>query len=84
MKRSGASLALSAVLAFGAAGEAKAGSWDEKVFASHVDFDAVARAGESAVPLGSSGPLRAAKAPEARNEASVRTSSCGSRQTGSA
>src|ERR1700722_6143335 len=50
MKRSGASLALSAVLAFGAAGEAKAGSWDEKVFASHVDFDAVARAGESAVP----------------------------------
>ena len=42
MKRSGASLALSAVLAFGAAGEAKAGSWDEKVFASHVDFDAVA------------------------------------------
>src|SRR3984957_145545 len=50
MKRSGASLALSAVLAFGAAGEAKAGSWDEKVFASHVGFDAVARAGESAVP----------------------------------
>ena len=50
MKRSGVSLALSAILALGAIDAAKAASWDEKVFASHVDFDAVARAGESAIP----------------------------------
>jgi cytochrome c peroxidase len=50
MKRSGLSLALSAVLAVGAVAQVKGASWDEKVFTSHVDFDAVAQAGESAIP----------------------------------
>ena len=30
--------------------EAKSASWDEKVFTSHVDFDAVAQAGNAAIP----------------------------------
>jgi cytochrome c peroxidase len=50
MNRSGVGLALSIALAIGAADEGKAGSWDEKTFTSHVDFDAVARAGASAIP----------------------------------
>jgi cytochrome c peroxidase len=50
MKRSGASLAILAVLAFAASGRANAASWDERVFNAHVDFDAVAQAGESAIP----------------------------------
>jgi hypothetical protein len=33
-----------------AAGVAVSGSWDERVFTSHVDFDAVAAAGPSALP----------------------------------
>ena len=33
-----------------AAGSVQAGSWDEKVFSSHVDFDQVAAAGPSALP----------------------------------
>ena len=33
-----------------AGGATFAASWDEKVFSSHVDFDAVAAAGASAIP----------------------------------
>jgi Di-haem oxidoreductase, putative peroxidase len=51
MKRSGASLAIMAVLALASLGRAGAASWDERVFSAHVDFDAVARAGESAIPV---------------------------------
>ena len=54
MKRSGVSLALytreEAVLAVGAIAEVMGASWDEIVIAAHVDFDAVAQAGESAIP----------------------------------
>lgn len=50
MRRSGVSLALSAFLSAAAMGVVQAASWDEKVFTSHVDFDAVAQAGESAIP----------------------------------
>jgi cytochrome c peroxidase len=50
MKRSGLGLALGAALAVAAVAEASGASWDEKVFSSHVDFDAVAQAGESAIP----------------------------------
>jgi Di-haem oxidoreductase, putative peroxidase len=50
MKRSGASLAGLAVLAFGAWGQARAASWDERVFATHLDFDSVAQSGEQAIP----------------------------------
>jgi cytochrome c peroxidase len=50
MRRSGMALTLSAALAIGAAGVGQAGSWDEKVFSSHLDFDAVAQAGASAIP----------------------------------
>jgi hypothetical protein len=51
MKRTlGVSIALSAGAAVLAAGLAFGGSWDERVFGSHVDFDAVAAAGPSALP----------------------------------
>ncbi|MGO8833064.1 MAG: di-heme oxidoredictase family protein [Roseiarcus sp.] len=50
MRRSGLSLALSAFLAVGAIAEVEGASWDERIFSSHVDFDAVAQAGESAIP----------------------------------
>ena len=50
MKRSGLGLALSAILAVGAIAQVEGASWDEKVLTSHVDFDAVAQAGESAIP----------------------------------
>src|SRR5260370_16285544 len=50
MKRSRMALTLSALMAMGVIGPGVAGSWDEKVFSSHVDFDAVAAAGESAIP----------------------------------
>ena len=43
-------LIAAAVAAGCTAGAALAGSWDEKVFSSHVDFDAVAAAGASALP----------------------------------
>ena len=39
-----------ALIATMAAGSVEAGSWDERVFTSHVDFDAVATAGASALP----------------------------------
>ncbi|HYA73344.1 MAG TPA: di-heme oxidoredictase family protein [Roseiarcus sp.] len=41
---------LATLAAVGAAGAALAASWDEKVFQSHVDFDAVAAAGPTAIP----------------------------------
>jgi cytochrome c peroxidase len=50
MKRSGLGLALSAILVFGAVDRVDGASWDERVFATHVDFDAVAKQGESAIP----------------------------------
>ena len=43
-----ASFVLALVLAGGASG--LGASWDEKVFSSHLDFDAIAKAGESAIP----------------------------------
>src|SRR5579863_10745195 len=48
----GVSMALWAALALCAAGAASGGSWDERVFTpgSHLDFDAVAAEGASAVP----------------------------------
>src|SRR5271166_1924956 len=50
MKRSlGVSIALSVVSGVLAAGAASGGSWDERVFGSHVDFDMVAAAGPSAL-----------------------------------
>ena len=39
-----------ALIAFSAICEVRGASWDEKVIASHVDFDAVAQAGPSAIP----------------------------------
>ncbi len=53
-RRRGQSVVLAAALgalacAF-AAGVAAGGSWDERVFASHLDFDALAAAGPSALP----------------------------------
>ena len=50
MKRSGLSLALGAAFAVGTVAVAAGASWDERIFSSHVDFDAVAQAGESAIP----------------------------------
>src|SRR5450432_2394988 len=50
MKRSDLGLALSAILVFGAVDRVDGASWDERVFATHVDFDAVAKQGESAIP----------------------------------
>jgi cytochrome c peroxidase len=44
----GAALSLAFLTGGGAA--SRAASWDEKVFSSHVDFDAVAKAGVSAIP----------------------------------
>jgi cytochrome c peroxidase len=44
----GVALSLAFLTSGGAA--ARAASWDEKVFSSHVDFDAVAKAGVSAIP----------------------------------
>ncbi len=41
---------LAALVAASVVGVAYAASWDEKVFGSHVDFDAVAAAGPSALP----------------------------------
>src|SRR5271157_1881617 len=50
MKRSlGASAALGAFAVL-VTGGASGGSWDERVFKSHVDFDSVAAAGPSALP----------------------------------
>ena len=49
MRKRYGGLALALVL-MTAAGSVEAGSWDERVFASHVDFDAVAAAGASALP----------------------------------
>ena len=51
-KASRRGFALAASLALAASSAAHAGSWDEKVFNSHVNFDAVASAGPSGV-----GPL---------------------------
>jgi hypothetical protein len=45
-----AAAAFAACAAVLAAGAAAGGSWDERVFDSHVDFDAVAAAGPSALP----------------------------------
>ncbi len=42
--------ALATLVLLACAAAAPAASWDEKVFASHVDFDAVAAAGASAIP----------------------------------
>jgi hypothetical protein len=50
MKRPGAGLALFLVLVMAPIAEVKAGSWDEKVFSSHLDFDTIATAGPSAIP----------------------------------
>jgi Di-haem oxidoreductase, putative peroxidase len=49
MRRTGLGLALLALPALGAIAEVKGASWDEKVIAAHVDFDAVAEAGPSAI-----------------------------------
>jgi hypothetical protein len=40
----------SAIVCVWAAGAAFGGSWDERVFTSHLDFDAIAAAGPSALP----------------------------------
>ena len=39
-----------AICVFGAIDQVAGASWDEKVFSSHVDFNAVASAGEAAIP----------------------------------
>src|SRR5271155_1176697 len=44
-----AAIVCAAASAF-AAGVASGGSWDERVFGSHLDFDAIAAAGPSALP----------------------------------
>ena len=49
-RRSVRRMAAAAVVAASLAGSALAASWDEKVFTSHLDFDALAAAGASAVP----------------------------------
>ena len=46
----GMSFALGALACFLAGGLAFGGSWDERVFKSHVDFDSVAAAGPAALP----------------------------------
>src|SRR5271163_2229087 len=48
--RRAAKLAGIAIVAIGALGLAHGASWDEKIFASHVDFDEVANAGPAALP----------------------------------
>ena len=51
MRRRGAlSLMFGLLAGFGVAGAAVANSWDERVFASHLDFDAIAAEGASALP----------------------------------
>ncbi len=49
-RRQGLSAVVSAVVCACAAGAALGGSWDERVFTSHLDFDAIAAAGPSALP----------------------------------
>ncbi len=46
----GRSFLLVALGCLGAVGAASAGSWDERVFNSHLDFDAIAAGGPSALP----------------------------------
>jgi hypothetical protein len=48
--KSAAMAVAAALVAFGAIDQGLGASWDEKVFASHVDFDAVAKAGAQALP----------------------------------
>ncbi|HEV3044251.1 MAG TPA: di-heme oxidoredictase family protein [Roseiarcus sp.] len=48
--KSAAMAVAAALVAFGAIDQGLSASWDEKVFASHVDFDAVAKAGAQALP----------------------------------
>jgi hypothetical protein len=48
--RLGLSAVASAIVCVWAAGAAFGGSWDERVFTSHLDFDAIAAAGPSALP----------------------------------
>ena len=49
-RRLGLSAIFCAAAGVFAAGVASGGSWDERVFASHLDFDAIAAAGPSALP----------------------------------
>jgi Di-haem oxidoreductase, putative peroxidase len=49
-RRRGLSILLGVLAAFGAVGAAFGNSWDERVFASHLDFDAIAGEGASALP----------------------------------
>jgi cytochrome c peroxidase len=49
MKRAALAAGL-AIVVLSAIGQVRGASWDEKVFSSHVDFDAVAKAGPAAIP----------------------------------
>jgi cytochrome c peroxidase len=49
MKRAALAAGL-AIVVLSAIGQVRGASWDEKVFSSHVDFDAVAKAGSAAIP----------------------------------
>jgi len=40
-----------AIVALGAMSQVRGASWDEKIFSSHLDFDAIAQAGPSAIPM---------------------------------
>ncbi len=49
-RRPGSSAVLGVFVGLFAAGAAAGGSWDERVFTSHLDFDSLAAAGPSALP----------------------------------